>query len=67
MLAMIAASPPVVMPEAKMLRIASGAFCNTSGISFQAAEGGEEDIRLRGFSLASTGDNFVGGLRDPAF
>ncbi len=40
---------------------------NTSGISFQAAEGGEEDIKLRGFSLAATGDIFVDGMRDPAF
>ena len=30
------------------------ALRNTSGITFQAAEGGEEDIRLRGFSLAGT-------------
>lgn len=40
---------------------------NTAGISFLAAEGGEEDIRLRGFSLQATGDIFVDGLRDPAF
>ncbi len=40
---------------------------NTGGISFQAAEGGEEDIRLRGFSLAATGDIFLDGMRDPAF
>ncbi|MBX3635790.1 MAG: TonB-dependent receptor [Rubrivivax sp.] len=40
---------------------------NTAGISFLAAEGGEEDIRLRGFSLQATGDLFVDGLRDPAF
>jgi catecholate siderophore receptor len=39
----------------------------TSGITFQAAEGGEEDIRLRGFSLAGTGDIFLDGMRDPAF
>lgn len=39
----------------------------TAGISFQAAEGGEEDIKLRGFSLAGTGDIFVDGMRDPAF
>lgn len=39
----------------------------TAGISFQAAEGAEEDIKLRGFSLASTGDIFVDGMRDPAF
>ena len=39
----------------------------TAGISFQAAEGGEEDIRLRGFSLTASGDIFVDGIRDPAF
>lgn len=40
---------------------------NTGGVSFLAAEGGEEDIRLRGFSLQATGDVFVDGIRDPAF
>lgn len=40
---------------------------STGGISFLAAEGGEEDIRLRGFSLQQTGDVFVDGMRDPAF
>ena len=39
----------------------------TGGISFQAAEGGEEDIKLRGFSLQGSGDVFVDGMRDPAF
>jgi catecholate siderophore receptor len=39
----------------------------TAGITFQAAEGGEEDIRLRGYSLAATGDIFLDGMRDPAF
>ena len=39
----------------------------TAGISFQAAEGGEEDIRLRGFSLTASGDIFVDGVRDTAF
>lgn len=39
----------------------------TGGISFLAAEGSEEDIKLRGFSLAGTGDIFVDGMRDPAF
>jgi catecholate siderophore receptor len=39
----------------------------TAGISFLAAEGGEEDVRLRGFSLQATGDVFVDGIRDPAF
>ncbi len=40
---------------------------NAAGVSFQAPEGGEEDIRLRGFSLQSTGDIFLDGMRDPAF
>jgi catecholate siderophore receptor len=39
----------------------------TAGITFQAAEGGEEDIKLRGFSLAASGDIFIDGMRDPAF
>ncbi|MDP5238351.1 TonB-dependent siderophore receptor [Uliginosibacterium sp. 31-16] len=38
----------------------------TSGVTFLAAEGGEEDIRLRGFSLQQTGDILVDGMRDPA-
>lgn len=38
----------------------------TSGVTFLAAEGGEEDIRLRGYSLQSTGDILVDGMRDPA-
>jgi catecholate siderophore receptor len=40
---------------------------NTAGVTFLAAEGGEEDIRLRGFSLAGTGDIFLDGMRDAAF
>jgi catecholate siderophore receptor len=40
---------------------------NTAGVTFLAAEGGEEDIRLRGFSLAATGDIFLDGMRDAAF
>ncbi len=40
---------------------------NSGGISFQAAEGGEEDIKLRGFSLQGSGDVFADGIRDPAF
>ncbi|HZT55339.1 MAG TPA: TonB-dependent receptor, partial [Burkholderiaceae bacterium] len=38
-----------------------------AGVTFLAAEGGEEDIRLRGFSLAASGDIYVDSLRDPAF
>ncbi|MGE0497447.1 MAG: TonB-dependent receptor [Ramlibacter sp.] len=43
------------------------ALRQTAGVTFQAAEGGEEDIRLRGFSLATTGDIFLDGMRDSAF
>jgi catecholate siderophore receptor len=43
------------------------ALHQTAGITFQAAEGGEEDIRLRGFSLAASGDIYVDSIRDPAF
>ncbi|RZS58443.1 TonB-dependent receptor [Sphaerotilus mobilis] len=43
------------------------ALTQTAGITFLAAEGGEEDIRLRGFSLQATGDIFIDGMRDPAF
>ena len=39
---------------------------NISGVSFLAGETGEEDIRLRGFSLAQAGDIYVDGLRDVA-
>ena len=35
------------------------------GISFLAAEGGEQDIRLRGFSMS--GDIYADTLHDPAF
>ncbi len=43
------------------------ALRNTAGITFLAAEGSEEDIRLRGFPLQASGDVFVDGIRDPAF
>jgi len=43
------------------------ALHQTAGISFMAAEGGEEDIRLRGFSLTASGDIYIDGMRDPAF
>lgn len=36
----------------------------TAGITFQAGETGEEDVRLRGFSLGQAGDIYVDGLRD---
>ncbi|WP_395139948.1 TonB-dependent receptor [Schlegelella aquatica] len=38
----------------------------TSGVTFQAGETGEEDVRLRGFSLFQAGDIYVDGVRDPA-
>ncbi|MDO6386173.1 MULTISPECIES: TonB-dependent siderophore receptor [unclassified Uliginosibacterium] len=37
----------------------------TAGVTFLAAEGGEEDIRLRGFSLQQSGDIYIDGMRDP--
>ena len=43
------------------------ALHQTGGVTFMAAEGGEEDVRLRGFSLATSGDIYVDSLRDPAF
>ncbi len=43
------------------------ALRHAAGVAFQAPEGGEEDIRLRGFSLQSSGDIFIDGMRDPAF
>jgi catecholate siderophore receptor len=43
------------------------ALHQTAGVTFVAGEGGEEDVRLRGFSLATSGDIYVDGLRDPAF
>lgn len=36
----------------------------TSGVTFLAGETGEEDVRMRGFSLQQTGDIYVDGLRD---
>ena len=39
----------------------------SAGITFQAAEGGtDQDIRLRGFSVATTGDLLIDGMRDPS-
>lgn len=39
---------------------------NTAGVTFQAGETGEEDVRLRGFSLGQAGDIYNDGLRDGA-
>lgn len=36
----------------------------TAGVTFQAGETGEEDIRLRGFSLSQAGDIYTDGIRD---
>jgi catecholate siderophore receptor len=36
----------------------------TAGVTFQAGETGEEDVRLRGFSLGQAGDIFRDGMRE---
>jgi len=36
----------------------------TAGVTFLAGETGEEDVRMRGFSLQQAGDIYVDGLRD---
>ncbi|TSE34467.1 Catecholate siderophore receptor Fiu [Tepidimonas charontis] len=36
----------------------------TAGVTFQAGETGEEDVRLRGFSLGQAGDIYRDGLRE---
>lgn len=36
----------------------------TAGVTFQSGETGEEDIRLRGFSLGQAGDIYIDGMRD---
>ncbi len=36
----------------------------TAGVSFQAGETGEEDVRLRGFSLGQAGDIYTDGMKD---
>ena len=38
----------------------------TAGVTFLAGETGEEDVRLRGFSLGTAGDIFRDGMRDGA-
>ena len=37
---------------------------STAGVTFQAGETGEEDVRLRGFSLGQAGDIYVDGMKD---
>jgi catecholate siderophore receptor len=37
---------------------------SVAGVTFQAGETGEEDVRMRGFSLGQAGDIYVDGLRD---
>lgn len=37
---------------------------STAGVTFQAGETGEEDVRMRGFSLGQAGDIYVDGMRD---
>ncbi|MFN4005288.1 MAG: TonB-dependent receptor [Hylemonella sp.] len=38
----------------------------TGGITFLSGETGEEDIRMRGFSLLQAGDVYIDGMRDPS-
>lgn len=38
----------------------------TAGVTFLAGETGEEDVRLRGFSLTQAGDIYTDGIRDGA-
>lgn len=38
----------------------------TAGVTFQSGETGEEDVRMRGFSLQQAGDIYSDGLRDAA-
>jgi catecholate siderophore receptor len=40
------------------------ALRTTGGITFLSGETGEEDIRLRGFSLTQAGDVYIDGMRD---
>jgi len=37
---------------------------STAGVTFQAGETGEEDVRMRGFSLGQAGDIYVDGMKD---
>lgn len=39
---------------------------STAGVTFLAGETGEEDVRLRGFSLQQAGDIYIDGMRDSA-
>ena len=36
----------------------------TAGVTFQSGETGEEDVRLRGFSLVQAGDIYTDGMKD---
>jgi catecholate siderophore receptor len=38
----------------------------TAGVTFLAGETGEEDVRLRGFSLSQAGDLYIDGMKDPS-
>jgi catecholate siderophore receptor len=38
----------------------------TAGVTFLAGETGEEDVRMRGFSLGQAGDIYTDGIRDGA-
>jgi catecholate siderophore receptor len=55
-----------LMNDAKLTTLKE-ALHYTGGITFAAAENGtDQDIRLRGFPVATTGDLLIDGMRDPS-
>jgi catecholate siderophore receptor len=55
-----------VIDEAKLDSVKE-ALHYTAGITFSAAENGtDQDIRIRGFPVATTGDLLIDGMRDPS-
>ncbi len=55
-----------LMDEAKLDTLKQ-ALHYTSGITFAATENGtDQDIRLRGFSVATVGDLMIDGMKDPS-
>jgi catecholate siderophore receptor len=55
-----------LMDDAKLTTLRE-ALHYTAGITFAATENGtDQDIRLRGFPVATTGDLLIDGMRDPS-
>jgi catecholate siderophore receptor len=55
-----------LMDDAKLTTLKE-ALHYTAGITFAATENGtDQDIRLRGFPVATTGDLLIDGMRDPS-